>query len=223
MVIVGIWTFDQLVSLQATLETQRAAIVQSIRTVSGAVHDTGSATTDVRQSIDRAQGAANQASVLSNNSAGTFRQVGANLTNLTVLGIQPLIGIGPEFDQTADQLQQLAISLGTTRDALGQNSSDVQRVGGDLGQLQTQLDGLSTSLSQPTVLGMGVKGLLPFQIAWFGFCCLVFLHAAMSIAGSMVLFGVSRAMRGGSLLAGDREVTAASSAPGSQHGPRFAA
>ena len=69
MVIVGIWTFDQLVSLQATLETQRAAIVQSIRTVSGAVHDTGGATTDVRQSIDSAQSAANQASVLSNDSA----------------------------------------------------------------------------------------------------------------------------------------------------------
>jgi len=195
LVMVGVWTFDQFAILQSTLEAQRTAVVQSIRTVSGAVRDTAGATSDVRQSIDTARGAANQASVLSNDSAGTFREVGGNLSGLTILGVQPLIGVGPQFDRSADQLQQLAISLGTTRDALSQNSSDVQRVGGDLSQLQTQLDGLATSLNQPVAIGLGTRGLLPFQVAFFGVCVLVLVHSALSIAASVVLFRLQRAMR----------------------------
>ena len=48
-----------------------------------------------------------------------------------------------------------------TREALGQNGSDVQRVAGDLSQLTTQLNGLAASLSQPAVLGPR-----PYAVTW---------------------------------------------------------
>lgn len=196
MLIVGISTFTQIASLQRTLESERGSLVRSIRTVSATLHDTAGATTNFVQSIDRARQAADQASSLANTSAGTFRDLGARTAGITVLGIQPLAGIAPQFSTSADQLQQLAIQLGTTRDALQQNGSDVQQVGSDLNQLQGQLENVATALSQPGVLGLDTQSLLPFQVAFYGMCLLVLLQSAFSIVAGVVLYRLSRALGG---------------------------
>ena len=194
MLVVGITTFGQVVSLQTTLEAERVALVRSIRTVSGTVRDTSASTADFQKSIDNARGAADQASKLTNDSAGTFRGLGTNLSAMTILGFQPLAGVGPQFATTADQLQQMAITLGATRDALAQNGSDVQRVGTDLAQLQVQLDAVATSLSQPGVLGFEPQALLPFQVAFYGMCLLVILQSAFALVAGFVLYRLQRAL-----------------------------
>ena len=194
MLVVGISTFGRVASLQNTLESERQSLVVSIRTVSGTLRDTADATTNFQGSIDQARGSADQASKLANDSAGTFRSMGLQLTTLTILGFQPLVSLGPQFATTADQLQQLAITLGATRDALAQNGTDVKRVGGDLGRLQVQLDAVAASLSQPGVLGMDAQSLLPFQIAFYGMCLLVVLQSAFSIVAGIVLYRLQRAL-----------------------------
>lgn len=196
MLVVGISTFGQVTSLQRTLESERQSLVQSIRTVSGTLRDTSAATSGFQQSIDNARGAADQASKLANNSAGTFRDLAARAGAVSVLGVQPLAGVAPDFDTSADQLQQLAITLGTTRDALSQNGDDVRRVGGDLGLLQTQLDAVASSLDQPGVLGMDARSLLPFQVAFYGMCLLVVLQSAFSIVAGAALYRLQRALGG---------------------------
>jgi len=194
MLIVGITTFGQVITLQTTLESERVALVQSIRTVSGTLRDTAATTSDFQKSIDNARGAADQASRLTNDSAGTFRGLGTNLGALTILGFQPLASVGPQFASSADQLQQLAILLGATRDALGQNGTDVQRVGTDLGLLQVQLDRVASSLSQPGVLGLEPQGLLPFQVAFYGMCLLVILQSAFALVAGVMLYRLQRAL-----------------------------
>ncbi len=194
MLVVGLSTFAQLATLQRTLEAERLSLVQSIRTVSGTLHDTAGATTNFQQSIDNARGAADKASKLANDSAGTFRDLGLRLGVVSILGFQPLAGVAPQFAASADQMQQLAISLGTTRDALAQNGTDIKRIGTDLSQLQTQLDAVATSLSQPGVLGLDLQNLLAFQIAFFGMCLLVVLQSAFSLVGGVVLFRLQRAL-----------------------------
>ena len=194
MLVVGITTFGQVISLQTTLETERVALVQSIRTVSGTLRDTAATTADFKKSIDNARGAADQASKLTNDSAGTFRGMGTNLSTLSILGFQPLAGVAPQFASTADQLQQMAITLGATRDALAQNGSDVERVGADLAQLQVQLDAVAASLSQPGVLGLEPQGLLPFQVAFYGMCLLVILQSAFALVAGFVLYRLQRAL-----------------------------
>ena len=194
MFVVGTSTFGQVTSLQKTLESERVALVQSIRTVSGTLHDTAGATADFKRSIDSARGAADQASRLANESAGSFRDMGTSLGAINILGFQPLASITPQFASSADQLQQLAISLGVTRDALRQNGTDVQRVGSDLNLLQAQLDIVAASLSQPGVLGLDTKGMLPFQVAFYGMCLLVFLQSAFSIVAGVVLYRLQRAL-----------------------------
>ncbi|HEY2593994.1 MAG TPA: hypothetical protein VGK33_08855 [Chloroflexota bacterium] len=196
MLVVGISTFTAVASAERSLESQRASLVESIRTVSTTLHDTNGATTNFQQSIDRARAAADQGSTLANSSATTFRGLGTGVSSISLFGLQPLAGLAPQFNASADQLQQLATQLGTTGDALSQNSADVQRVGGDLGQLQTQLDSVAASLNQPGVLGPDAQSLLPFQVAFYGMCLLVLLQSAFSIVAGIVLYRLSRALRG---------------------------
>jgi HPt (histidine-containing phosphotransfer) domain-containing protein len=193
MLVVGLSTFAQIALLQKTLDNERASLVQSIRTVSGTVHDTAASTSDFQRSIDRARTAADSASTLANSTAGTFRSL-ATSVNISVFGVQPLAAVAPQFEQSADQLQQLAISLGATRDSLAQNGNDVARVGNDLAQLQGQLDAVANSLSQPGVLGFGPQTLLPFEVAFFGMCLLVILQSAFSLVAGVMLFRMQRAL-----------------------------
>ena len=199
MLVVGISTFNQVAGLQKTLETERLTLVANLHTVSSTLHDTASATGNFEQSIDGARNAADQASQLANTSAGTFRGLGTSVGAVSLLGIQPLAGLAPQFNASADQLQQLAISLGATRDALAQNGGDVQRVGSDLSQLQTQLDAVASSLSRPGVLGLDTQNLVPFQVAIYGMCLLVIVQSAFSIVAGVVLYRLQRALGGEAL------------------------
>jgi hypothetical protein len=194
LLIVGLATFQQVMGLQRTLESERAAIVQSVHGMSGTLRDTAAATADFQRSIDTARGSADQASSLANDSAGTFRSMGATLSSLTFLGIRPLGTLQPDFDRSADQLQQLAISLGATRESLAQNGSDVGRVGTDLTNLQTQLDALAVSLGQPGVLGFDARSLVPLQIAFYAICVLILVQSVFSILGGVVLYRVQRSL-----------------------------
>jgi hypothetical protein len=193
MLVVGITTFQQIASLQRTLDQERASLVASIRTVSGTVRDTAAATGNFQRSIDNARTSADSASSLANNTAGTFRSL-ASSVDINIFGVRPLAGLAPQFSQSADQLQQLAISLGTTRDALAQNGGDVGRVGNDLSQLQQQLDDVASSLSQPGVLSFGGQPLVPFEVAFYGMCLLVLLQSAFSIVAGVALYRLQRAL-----------------------------
>ena len=201
LLIVGLSSFEQVLSLQKTLESERTSVVQSVRGMSGTLRDTAAATSDFQYSIDTARSSADQASRLSNDSAGTFRSLGSTFTSLPFLGLQPLAALAPQFDRSADQLQQLAISLGTTREALAQNSSDVGRVGGDLTSLQAQLDALAISLGQPGVLGFDARSLLPFQIAFFAICLLILVQSAFSMLAGVILYRVQLSLGRDPLLA----------------------
>jgi hypothetical protein len=193
MLIVGYSTFSQVIALQSGLENERASLVQSIRTVSTTLADTAASTNNFQRSIDGARSAADSASSLANQTAGTFRQLAQGL-NISVFGLTPFVGLAPQFNQSADQMQQLAIALGATRDSLAQNGADVRRVGGDLGTLQRQLDVVASALEQPGSLGGGGQQLLPFQIAFYGMCLLVFLQSLFSVVAGAALFRLQRAL-----------------------------
>jgi hypothetical protein len=194
MLVVGATTFGRLATLSTTLERERTALVQSLRTASITLADTATTTKDFQTSLATARTASDQGSKLANDSAGNFRDLGTTLKTLSLFGIQPLAGLSPQFDTSADQLQQLAITLGTTRDALNQNGADIARVSADLLQLRQQLDTVAKSLDQPGVLGFDPQGLLPFQIAFYGMCVLVLLQSAFSIVVGVVLYRLQRAL-----------------------------
>jgi len=193
MLIVGLATFKQIDALQATVERQRASLVRSIRTVSATVKDTATTTSNFETSIGGARDSADAASKLANDTAGTFRDLGA-ASNIQIFGVQPLAGIAPQFDRSADQLQQLAISLGATRDALAQNRNDIQRVGTDLTQLNGELDNIANSLDQPGTLGLSAQAQMAFQLVFYGVCLLMLLQSAFSLIAGIALFRLQKGM-----------------------------
>lgn len=193
MLIVGLATFKQIDALQATVERQRASLVRSIRTVSATVKDTATTTSNFETSIGGARDSADAASKLANDTAGTFRDLGA-ASNIQIFGVQPLAGIAPQFDRSADQLQQLAISLGATRDALAQNRNDIQRVGTDLAQLNGELDNIANSLDQPGTLGLSAQAQMAFQLVFYGVCLLMLLQSAFSLIAGIALFRLQKGM-----------------------------
>jgi hypothetical protein len=194
MLVVGIATFNRVIALSTTLEIERRALVDSLRTANATLRDTATSTMDFQRSVDTARQAANQASKLANDSAGNFRDLGTTLRSISVFGVQPLGALSPQFDQSADQLQQLAITLGTSRDALAQNGNDIGRVSADLTLLQGQLSSVATALDRPGVLGVDAQALLPFQIAFYGMCLLVILQSTFAIVVGIVLYRLSRAL-----------------------------
>ena len=193
MVVVGSATFTRIATLQTTLERERSTLISSMRTAATMLGDTATVTRGFQGSIDGARNSADKASLLANNTAGTFRDMGSNL-NISVFGVQPLAGLAPQFDRGADQLQQLAISLGSTRDALALNKSNIENVTTDLQQLQGQLNAVARSLEQPGVLGLDSQTLVPFQIAVYGICVLLLLQSAFSIVAGIALFRLQRAL-----------------------------
>ncbi|MDQ3810456.1 MAG: hypothetical protein M3336_09210, partial [Chloroflexota bacterium] len=66
MLVVGASTFAQLQSLQGSLERERGSLVAAIRTASGTLRDTATATGDFQTSIDGARTSADTASRLAN-------------------------------------------------------------------------------------------------------------------------------------------------------------
>ncbi|HYW89055.1 MAG TPA: hypothetical protein VFB50_14870, partial [Chloroflexota bacterium] len=186
-------TFKQIDALQATVERQRASLVRSIHTVSATVKDTATTTSNFETSIGGARDSADAASKLANDTAGTFRDLGA-ASNIQIFGVQPLAGIAPQFDRSADQLQQLAISLGATRDALAQNRNDIQRVGTDLAQLNGELDNIANSLDQPGTLGLSAQAQMAFQLVFYGVCLLMLLQSAFSLIAGIALFRLQKGM-----------------------------
>src|SRR5260370_32675829 len=56
MLSVGMTTFGQVTTLQATLENERVALVKSIRTVSATLHDTAGGTAAVQPRVDSPRG-----------------------------------------------------------------------------------------------------------------------------------------------------------------------
>jgi hypothetical protein len=192
LLVVGVGTFRQVSELQQSLDSERVSLVQSIRTVSRTVADTAASTDDFTTSIEGARSSADAASNLANQTAGTFRQLASGL-DIQLFGLRPFAAVGPQFNRSADQLQQLAISLGTTRDALAQNRNDVSRVGADLLQLQRQLDAVANALQRPGILG-AAQQLLPFQVAFYGVCLLVLLQSIFSLIAGVALFRLSRAL-----------------------------
>lgn len=183
MALVGYVTFSELDRLRTALDGERGALVSTLRTVASTLGSSASATTGFESSIEGGRGSADTGSRLAFETSVSFRQLAQGL-DVQVLGVQPFAGLAPQFVQSADQLEQLAIALGTTRDSLAQNQRDVAQVGRNLEALQTQVATAADALDRALGLMSTRQQLLPFQVAFYGVCLLFALQSVFSfIAG----------------------------------------
>jgi hypothetical protein len=191
LVVIGASTFAQLERLHASLDLQRVALVETLRTAADTLGDSARATNEFQRSIDSAGRSADSASTLAGDTAVTFREL-ATAMQVQILGLQPLISLAPDFDRGGEQLARLATELAGMRDGLSQNARDVQLVGTDLARLESRLDAIADSLDEPGLLSLGLDNLLPFKIAFYGVCGLVLLQSLVSLIVGIALWKPAR-------------------------------
>lgn len=193
MAVVGYTTIASVQRVQRDLDQQRLGLVTELRLASRTLATGAAATAGFQKSIDQARTAADTATQTSTAAATNFRELAAGM-NLTVFGYQPFATVAPRFVAMADQLDQLAGTLGSTRDAMSQNTSDVQQLGGNLDALRTQLDRVASALDALSSTSAAGDQLTPFVVAMLGMCLLVVLQSAFSVFAGIQLLRLARAL-----------------------------
>ncbi len=151
-----------------------------------ALGDSAGATAQFQHTLDGARQSADSAAGLASQTSGTFREM-AQAVQVQVFGFEPLGGLAPQFQQSADQLDQLASTLAATRDALQGNATRVQQVGGDLRGVQQQVDNLATTLDRAGVLMAPTEVETPLKVAFYGMCALFALQSLFSLLAGIAL------------------------------------
>lgn len=186
LAVVGAVTLREITELRAALERERGTLATSLRTVAHTVGDSASATGDFERSLAGARDSAEAASRLAFDTAATFRGISQAML-VEIFGYQPFVGITPQFDQSALQIEELSATLGATARSLRQNGADVQRVGRDLVLVQRQVELLAATIDRVGLTGTPAVQ-RPYEIAFFGMCLLFTLQSLFSlIAGLAVL------------------------------------
>lgn len=186
MLIVGSATFNELERLRAEFDRDRAKLVQSLRTVGRTVGAAGESTGSFEGSLVSGQDSVNTASRLAFDTSHTFRLM-AQQMQLQIFGIQPLVTLAPQFEQGADQLLQLAITLGDTRDTMSTNRSEIWRVSGELAQLRAEVAQVADAFDRSTQTLVAPGQLLPFQVAFYGMSGLVLIQSLFSLIAGFAL------------------------------------
>ena len=184
--IIGYSTFQSVDALRGMLDSERGSLALSLRGVSRTVGDSADATGQFQQTLDGARQSADSAAALASQTAASFRNM-AQQVQVQIFGIEPLGGLAPQFQQSADQLDQLAATLASTRDALQSNSADVARVGGDLRGVQQQVNTLAATLDRAGVLVPPAEAEAPFKLAFLGMCALFALQSLFSLLAGIAL------------------------------------
>ena len=186
MLLVGMATFSELERLRTSFERDRTTLVQSLRTVGRTVGAAGESTGSFEGSLASAQESANTASQLAFDTSHTFRSL-AQQMQLQVFGIQPLVTLAPQFEQGSEQLLQLAITLGDTRDAMATNRSEITRMTNELDRLRGEVALVADAFDRSTQALSAPGQLLPFQVAFYGMSGLVFIQSLFSLVAGFAL------------------------------------
>jgi uncharacterized protein YoxC len=146
-------------SLSTSLEQERQEVLDTLTRASDTITQTAAGVRGMDTSLDRAQAATNQASGLSSGMADNMHGL-AQAMNVSVLGIQPLAGLAPSFEQSAASFETLGQDLDDIATALGDNRQSVQSVAASLDQLGVSVARLTTSIRTGPAFSLGADGSL---------------------------------------------------------------
>ncbi|HWH36986.1 MAG TPA: hypothetical protein VNT28_04340 [Candidatus Limnocylindrales bacterium] len=137
---------DDITSLGSSLGGQRDAALAALEQSSTTIVDTSAAVRNMDTSLAQANQATARAAGISRGMAQTMRELAFQM-QLTVLGIQPLIGLAPGFDATALQFDLLADDVAAIAAALEQNRNDTIAIANGLDELGRSIDRLRVAVA----------------------------------------------------------------------------
>jgi hypothetical protein len=160
--------------------------LRGLQSISAILDDASTASANMSSSFKESQTSLTTAASVASDVAGSFRTV-AYYTGFQLLGIQPLVGMGQPFTESADRLDALSQDLTRTSAAVGANAGDMRRLSTDFTRLKSEVEGVSQSVARlpadPTS-GEGARRLetaLNAMLVWIGLQGLASLFAGLAI------------------------------------------
>jgi hypothetical protein len=177
---------------------EKTRAVRSLQSMSTTLGDASTTALNLQGSFKESQTSLTTASAVAADVAVSFRQV-AQVASFQVFGVQPLAAMGQPFSESSDRLDQLALDLTRTADAVGANVNDAQRLSSDFARLKADVDDLARAVSRlpsdPTG-GEGARRLetaLSAMLVWIGLQGLAALFAGLAL----LLYPLRRVEGGG--------------------------
>lgn len=132
-----------LIGLQAAGRVERVASAADGALVAAARSTRAAAEsfTSIDGSLASAQLSAGQAATLADEASGTLDALAASM-RLSIFGSQPLLPMATEFETSADQAAELAVTLASVGGSLDATRDDVAAIGLELESLGRQLEAL---------------------------------------------------------------------------------
>jgi hypothetical protein len=180
---------DGLRRTSATVATQQARLVASVRGVAVGVDDAAQAIAGMSRSTTRARDAVVDATRASNQLASTFEGL-SQASRVTVFGIRPLEGLAEPFSSNADDFGRLGASLAETADSLADNARDVTRVGDNLRSIDGRLTAAAAEVEALQSARLIQQGLAGLELGSRLLMGLIFFEATLSALTGLALLMV---------------------------------
>ena len=138
-----------IVGLQAAGRVERMASAADDALVAAARSTRAAATsfTSIDGSLANAQLSADQAAVLADEASGTLDALAASM-RLSIFGSQPLLPMAAEFETSADQAAELAVTLESVGGSLDATRGDAADIGLELESLAGELEAVRSADSE---------------------------------------------------------------------------
>jgi hypothetical protein len=136
---------DQAVRLSGSIEDQRAAVIDSLALATDTMRQSASGVRGMETSLADARAATDRSASLSLGVAASMHQL-ADAMQITIFGIQPLVGLAVGFNTTGDQLELLAADIATIGQALDANREDATAVAEAMDSLAASIGRLRSAV-----------------------------------------------------------------------------
>lgn len=189
---------DDIREMAGSVTDQRDAALDALDRATETIDQTAAGVRGMEGSLLEAHGATQRAAGLSRGVALSMYTLRDQM-QLTIFGVQPLIGLAPGFEQSGVQLDLLAEDVDAISVALDANREDALAVAAGLDELGLSMGRLREAVaSGPDVTEM-VDELEPIQLALLALIGWLLLAAVGCILGGLLCWRASRVAQRGSI------------------------
>jgi hypothetical protein len=175
---------DEAGRLTVSIEGQRGALLASLEQASATIDEAAAGMRGMDASLEQAGQATERASLLSIGVATSMYEL-RNAMELTVFGVQPLIGLAAGFDESGRQLELLAQDVAEIGTALEANRDDAGAVADSLAELSQAVAQLTEAVREGPSLEVSSDALEGMRLAIYGVIAWMLALAVGCVAGGV--------------------------------------
>jgi flavin-binding protein dodecin len=185
-------------SIGSSVSEQQAAALEALDRASDTIDETAAAVRNMETSLTEAHDATQRSATLSRGMAQTMYGLAIQM-QITILGIQPLIGLAPSFEQSGAQLDLLAADIDSISTALDANREDTVAVADGLDELGASIGRLRDAVANGPDLTTIAEGLVPVQLGLLALIAWLLVAAVGSVLAGLLCWRASRLAGRGSI------------------------